>query len=229
MEAVVSRTRMPVRGVGRRRAGPGRFARWAAVAVLVTTAALGCSKNDGGESATSVADGTVSATASTPGTTPVGTGSAGSTPSPFSKWTPEQQEVIDAHRAAVDAWRRANQRSDPDDPELLARYGGDVLVAARAMITTSRNNGQASRPATGEPYDIEFIAVQITGDTAVTRTCEVDSDVVYRVKDGAVINDEVSTFRFESTLERKGGAWKMTKRDILQEQSGRKLQSCTAG
>src|SRR5689334_3384372 len=70
------------------------------------------------------------------------------------RWSPEQQEVVDAYRAAVDAELQAALKSDPELPALVNTHDGAALDDLRNQVRAQQSAGQRTRLPDGAQFRI---------------------------------------------------------------------------
>lgn len=94
-------------------------------------------------------------------------------------------------------WRvrfEANQPPvNPADPRLAEYASGSQLENVVKETTQRRDQGLALRRAEPSSTTRRIRNVKVDGDTATFQDCATDSDVVYRVATGEVVNDGVGT------------------------------------
>ena len=90
------------------------------------------------------------------------------------------------------------------------------------LETTQRSDqGLALRPAAeqvAEQHRVKVVSVE--GDTTILQDCATDDDVVYRVSNGEVVNDRVTTRNVEATMRRVDGVWKLVHTRVVQTWEG---------
>jgi len=196
---------------------PGTLA--VALALSATLLVVAC-----GTSSTGSADPTATtapqSTASQPSTT--GTSAPGtSTTEPASKWTLEQQGVIDAYGGAMSAFDQATaDPPNPDSPALLATTIDPVLTEVRNLASSWKGFGQALRYPANSVHRIDTLSVEVAGNTATIETCNVDDGVLYEPATGKVLNDKVTTAHDKATMTLVDGSWKLATRAQLEKWEG---------
>ncbi len=153
----------------------------------------------------------------TTGTSALGT----STTEPTSKWTSEQQGVIDAYGRAMSAFDQATaDPPNPDSPALLATTIDPVLAEVRNLASSWKGFGQALRYPANSAHRIDALSVEVVGNTATIETCNVDDGVLYEPATGKVLNDKVTTAHDKATMTLVDGSWKLATRAQLEKWEG---------
>lgn len=134
----------------------------------------------------------------------------------------EEQAVIDAYLAAIDAFYLAANPPDPDHPALAATHAGDLLSEVRASLRELDDGGVALRKGPLSAADPAVIALD--GDIAFIEDCAVDADIQFEVATGEVVDDSVIFGRFTAQLERRGAGWVVTAIDFEELE-----EPCTSG
>jgi hypothetical protein len=126
--------------------------------------------------------------------------------------------------AAVDGYwstiQRANRAPDPDMPELLLVATGFALDQARLNLRERRDLGQASRSPEPSVYRHEPIVQSVDGETAVVSDCSVDDTLLYEVDTGLVVNDDVATLQWRTTVVRDSEGWKVSANELEMQWEG---------
>lgn len=190
---------------------------------------LGCSKG-------SEVSGAPGATLAPPTTGPVETGrTIGSPPSAPAttgvvatttpRWTPEQQEVIDAYQRAIDAEVRVTLSGDSALESLRGTHEDPLLSTIRNAVYAERNSGHAVHlpPSTRTHVDVMAVERQDDGSMRLTD-CSVDDAIVTQVADGRVVNDRVTTASRVVVLHRREGRWLAGSREVVAKWEG--IQTC---
>lgn len=204
-----------------------------AVALLALTALVGCSGNPESaaptERGTSAVPATVRSTLPT-APTPSGTsGAPGTTTGTVgSRFSAEQQTVIDAHGEDMGAYQRAAAASSPNDAAFKKSFSNQFLKELQIRIQQRADNGQAVRDAQPSNARIEYVAVSVSAPTASLTTCEVDDRIVYRTADGSAVNAKVTTARWTVSMALEDGVWKIAGRQQVQTWDGQEMEACLA-
>ena len=204
-----------------------------AVALLALAASTGCAGN--AQTATPTERGTnpVTATVRSTPTSPSTLGGTSSAPGTTSGATPtrfslEQQAVIDAHDRGMSAYQQAASANNPADPTLKDSFAPQFLREVQIRIQQRVENGQSVRDAQPSRARISYVSVQVTPPTASLITCEVDDRVVYRVGDGSAVNTKVTTDRWSVAMTSEDGNWKVSGRHQVQTWDGEEMDTCLA-
>lgn len=201
-----------------------------AVALLALTAVVGCSGNPDSaaptERGTSAVPATVRSTLPT-ASMPSGTsGAPGTTTGTIAGFSSDQQAVIAGHDAAIKAIDEARAKSDPNDPALATVLAHDMLRDTRIDIDQRTKQGMASKRPTDSKSRIEYLTVSIDGTTAALTTCEVDDAIAYRVADGSIVNDKVTTGRWAVSMSQLDGVWQLAGRQRQASWPGEEMDAC---
>jgi hypothetical protein len=181
----------------------------AAVVVLVIVVSAFVTACTGGPESTAPAPGSIA---------PAVTGAPGTT---ASKWTPKQQEVVDAYLAAVHAELDASEVPDPNFPALVQTHSGALLAAFQERFADQRAAGERGRLPENTKFRVDVEEVEVTGPAdAVLISCTVDDGVVFVASTGSVINNDVSALRLRATLAEDDVGWKVSDRQVLSQQEG---------
>lgn len=207
---------------------PGRSL--TAVALLALTALVGCSGNPDSAAPTERGTSAVPATArSTLPTSsmPSGTsGAPGTTTASTDRFSSDQRAVIAGHDAAIKAIDTARAKSDPNDSALAMVLSHDMLRDTRIDIDQRTKQGMASKRPENTKSRIEYLSVSIDGTTASATTCEVDDAVAYRIADGSIVNDKVTTARWGISMSLVDGVWQLSGRHQQTSWPGEEMDAC---
>ncbi len=158
---------------------------------------------------------------------PSGTsGAPGTTTGTIAGFSSDQRAVIAGHDAAIEAIDEARAKSDPNDPALAAVLAHDMLRDTRIDIDQRTKQGMASRRPVDSKSRIEYLSVSIDGTTAALTTCEVDDAVAYRVSDGSIVNDKVTTGRWTVSMSQLDGVWQLAGRHQQASWPGEEMDAC---
>lgn len=133
------------------------------------------------------------------------------TPSP---WTPEQQEVIDAYEAAIEASHAASEIPDSEHPDLTATHTGEELDSRVLEIEILESNERIRRFPEDSVYEKEILSVtfdEVEGtDVAYVDTCTVTDDEEVSGRTGNVLPNlgGVRTIEARNTMHNVDGTWK---------------------
>lgn len=226
---MISRLRRFVRRLLRR--GPQRvvviIGGVVALLVLAVTAAVIVGGGDEDE-AEATPPTTTTSTDSPTTTTSTTTTTEPPTTTTTSPWSPEEQEVIDAYRAAwaVVYEASAPPEANPDDPRIPEHFTDIELDRRIGELTALRNNGGALVLPNDSVDSFEMLSVRLaTQDgrrTATVRLCH-PTDVAETVLEtGATIPSYsgVRTYDIRAVLHREGGRWKVADNETLSREEG---------
>lgn len=164
------------------------------------------------------------APATSAATSPPATDSTSGTTEPV--LTPEQREVADAYRAALDAFNEAyRDPMRPDLPALRETMTGIMLSDTVAAIEKDLADGVTTRPGDRNLFAARVEAVRITGDTAEVDACVIDDVVLVEKATGTVVDDAVRVVTETATLARSDKRWRMSARAVHSESEA---DSCEA-
>lgn len=127
----------------------------------------------------------------------------------------EEQAVIDAYLAAIDAFYLAANPPDPDHPALDATTAGEFREALRELLGRQQDEGIGARRGQTTANHPRVIA--IADDTAQLEDCLDDADIQFDLATGEVVDDSIVHIRFLVQLEEINGSWRVTRRDITEE------------
>lgn len=140
----------------------------------------------------------------------------------------EHQDVLAAHDRSIAAYQRAASASDPSDAEFKRLFTPEALKELQIRIQQRKDNGVSVRGAEPSVSRIQYLAVVVTGADATLTTCEVDDRIVYRIDDGSVLNDEVTTSRWTVQMSLADGTWMVSKRQETQTWDGEEMATCVS-
>lgn len=127
----------------------------------------------------------------------------------------EEQAVIGAYLAAIDAFYLAANPPDPDHPELDATTAGEFREALRDLLGRQHDEGIGARR--GQTTANHPSVIAIADDTAQLEDCLDDADIQFDLATGEVVDDSVVHVRFLVELQEINGSWRVTRRDITEE------------
>jgi len=126
------------------------------------------------------------------------------------------QEILaiqNSYRAAMDAITAATTNPMEDQRLALeATLAEGMLTDWSAILDRRRADGIAARPGPQNLLSMMVRSVTVREDSARLESCEVDDRVQYRIADGVVTNDDVSTSIVDAELRQFDGVWKVTGR-----------------
>lgn len=184
--------------------GAGRSGMAGLVAAVALVAA-GCGGGDDGDAAADPPPTTTTTVADTTTTTE-------------NPWTPEEQEVIDAHEAAMDASLEAAQgpKPNPDHPALEETYTGERLGQEASGLEAMVLNKTAIRfPDDEDPiYETTVHSVafdKVDGvEVAYLKVCTTTNWEDFAVATGKTLSRSgLRTIKTKRTFDRVDGAWKV--------------------
>lgn len=182
------------------------------VAILGIGVLLAACKDDGKPATT-----TSSSTTETTGTTTTADTTTTSVTTPADPGA----EAVARYETFWQVRFEANQAPvNPGDPRLADYASGPQLENVVQETTQRRDQGLALRRAEPSSTIRRIRNVKVDGDTATFQDCATDSDVVYRVATGEVVNDGVGTYSVLATMKRVGGVWKLDRADVVQRWKG---------
>jgi hypothetical protein len=137
------------------------------------------------------------------------------------RWTPAQQEVVDAYLAAVDVIHDA-QRTGEDPGEKLNRVLAEPLLTdISSELSSERISGKRIRPSAVNQAKVTVEQVLVdASDEAQLIDCDIDDFVSYDATSGSVIDDSTNTGHRTETLKRDGGSWKWATRVVNEKAEG---------
>jgi len=203
-----------------------------AVALLAFAASTGCAGNAQEATPTERVTTAVSAPVQstlTPGSISSGTSTApGSVPTtaPPTGYSTEQQAVIAAHDQAIKGIDSARAKSDPADATLPSLLSHDMLRDVKIDIDQRTKQGIATRRPDPSDSRIEYLKVSVDGTDATVSTCEIDDAVAYRISDGSIVNDKVTTSSWSIAMALEDGVWKLAGRHQIQTWRGKEMDTC---
>jgi hypothetical protein len=143
-----------------------------------------------------------------------------------SRWTPEQQAVVDTYLAWDRAFNEASTMEKPDFTDMAKYAYGDLLVKNKLLLTSRSSDGRQARPGVNGLTRTEVYRYGERNGKSYIDFCSVDDYVVFRRADGHVIDDEVQTRRGGAQVEQVSGQWKVTGTEIVQRWPGDQLPLC---
>ena len=156
-------------------------------------AVAACGGDDGGADGEEATDSTTPSTTSAPTTT-----------------LDPRDEVEASYLAYWDAFHKASMDPvDPQLPELQARMTGDQSRATTRNLQNMQATGLAVKRPDGARHTHAVIDVGIEGNEAIVHACSIDDLVTYEIATGRPTDDSIATKRYEATLVRESGEWKV--------------------
>lgn len=119
----------------------------------------------------------------------------------------EEQAVIDAYLAELDAFYAAANPPNPDHPALERTATGEELQAVRNFLKELRSDGLAVRR--GDETRNRPVLISMTQQEAVIRDCVTDADVQFKRSSGEIVDDKVVHGRWQARLVHVDGTWKV--------------------
>jgi len=122
-------------------------------------------------------------------------------------------EVQNAYRAAMDAIQASMTIPvDPNNPALESTMAAEMLKGWRQVLGQWKSDGIAARAGRDNLSTINIRSVAINSGLARLESCEIDDGVQFRVADGTITNDAVSTAIVDAELREFDGVWKVIAR-----------------
>jgi len=111
--------------------------------------------------------------------------------------TEAQQAAVAAYTGYIDAYARAAQAGDPDDPNLVRYVTDPLLGATRRALRTLRDNGQVQRGAQSATVLTSRVDLTSPQPTVVIRSCldYTGLSLVYRSNQSPVPNSTLQKQR----------------------------------
>lgn len=180
----------------------------------VAFVAAGCGGGDDGDAAADPPPTTTTTVADTTTTTE-------------NPWTPEEQEVIDAHEAAMDASLEAAEgpKPDPDYVALAETHTGDRLKQESTTIEAMVLNGTAFRFPDDKVHKVTYESVTFDEaygvEIAYLEVCTVTNLEEYVVETDVVLSRSgLRTTTATLTFHRVDGQWKVAETEHHDTQEG---------
>lgn len=119
------------------------------------------------------------------------------------RFTPEEQEVVDAYLAFWDMAIRLAQNPNPDDPEIQQRASGEALGNLVDGLTTLRAANQVTEigPKTGH----DILSVSVDDGRATLEDCAVDDSRLLDAETRTEVDRGVTTTHWEVLLTSDNG------------------------
>ena len=202
---------------GRRRAGTGIGA-IGMIVVIAAIALLGGCGTEGAEQALATA------VAPIPDSVPDSGVETTVVPVP-----PTTEAIVDvAPETAIDlaidnfwsAYLLAHDPPNPDHPALAEVAVGDELELLRETIAGRRSVGESIRRSEKNAFTSTIAIRTLTAGTALVDACVFDDVVVVDTVSNRVVNDEVGTYRFELSMVKLGGHWKVASNRVASYRMG---------
>ncbi|MFN8037881.1 MAG: hypothetical protein U0Q07_01605 [Acidimicrobiales bacterium] len=206
---------------GHRRRGP-----LAALAAAVLLAGAACSTTgttEAGDGARATTTATSPATTTRPGATaPPSTTATSTAPAA----TDDEAAVLAAYQGFWDTWLQANDPPNPNHPGLERYYTGPALEKARAEIEKNRQAGLALQRPADSKFGYREPTIELSGSSAVLRTCLVDDGLVVIQSSGAIVDATVVNSDLEAHLTKSadsdGATWRVSENRFVEKRTGPK-------
>src|SRR5918995_2132513 len=172
----------------------------AAVACALLVLSSGCGGDDGeaaDEGTTSTSETTIASTTTT---------------------QDPEAEVEAAYLAYWEMAERLLAAPDPDDPEVARRASGTNVDQVIDSLTSLHAQGRSIR--FGRLYEHDVLSVQLTGETAVIRDCNVDDAATIDAVSGDELSASVTTALLEATLMLEQESWRVSSIERLDAWNG---------
>jgi hypothetical protein len=152
-----------------------------------------------------------------------GTTSTTLSPDELAKLSDDEQirHVIDAY------WQEfvlVGQQPDLNRRSFFSLVTGDVLASETTTVANLIAPGQARRLPADPKFAHRITRITLQGATASLDECVVDDLVVFVVKDGTVVDDDIRTYRYRTTMTKASGRWQISRRETVEKEAG--VQPC---
>ena len=114
----------------------------------------------------------------------------------------------------------AHDPPNPDHPALAEVAVGDELDLLRKTIAGRRSVGESIRRSEKNAFTSTIAIRTLTAGTALVDACVFDDVVVVDTLSNRVVNDEVGTYRFELSMVKLGGRWKVASNRVASYRMG---------
>jgi len=127
-------------------------------------------------------------------------------------FTPAQVEVVQAWANYRHVFYAVSDPPDPSSSFLRMFETAQVLVVNRAQIADLKAKGMSARIRGYGSLRETVQRVEVSGDSAVLTTCQVDGVALVRTSDSAVVDDDVVTKHASVSLSRNraSSAWQVS-------------------
>lgn len=129
----------------------------------------------------------------------------------------EEQAVIDAYLAAIDAFYLAANPPDPEHPALTRRYGEPLLTNVQEFLRQLADDGVVLERGSATANHPRLRS--LSGNRAELTDCLNDADVQRDRESLEVVNDEVVYAEFTALLELREGTWVLIGRSQTAERT----------
>lgn len=119
----------------------------------------------------------------------------------------EEQAVIDAYLAELDAFYAAANPPDPDHPDLEKYATGRELAFLRELMTELTGDGIAIERGAQTQY--QPVVKALTDSRAIVEDCVTDADRQVSVETGEPVDEEIVFGRLLTTLRKLPDGWKV--------------------
>ncbi|MBI2169541.1 MAG: hypothetical protein HYU28_08590 [Actinobacteria bacterium] len=117
----------------------------------------------------------------------------------------EEQAVIDAYLAGLDAFYAAANPPNPDHPDLAKTATGPLLAGVQKNLTELRDQGIGIRK--GEATQNNPVVKRLQGRAALVEDCGVDGDVKFELSTDDVVDDSVISGLSLVKMIKRDGRW----------------------
>ncbi len=114
----------------------------------------------------------------------------------------------------------AHDPPNPDHPALAEVAVGDELDLLRKTIAGRRSVGESIRRSEKNAFTSTIAIRTLTAGTALVEACVLDDVVVVETVSNRVVNDEVGTYRFELSMVKVDGHWKVASNRVASYRMG---------
>lgn len=126
----------------------------------------------------------------------------------------EEQAVIDAYLAQLNAFYAAANPPNPDHPALAETATGALLDEVRANLTELATRGVGVRKGEGTTNNPRV--TRLVGTVAAIEDCSTDADVQFRIDTGEILDDSVVYGRLGSRVVKIDGRWMVESKTVTQ-------------
>lgn len=117
----------------------------------------------------------------------------------------EEQAVIEAYLAQLDAFYAAANPPDPDHPALAETATGPLLQGVRDRLGELRERGIGIREGDEGRGDPKVVGLE--SNAALVEDCVTDADVQFELESGEIVDDSVAYGRVSARLIRVRKNW----------------------
>jgi hypothetical protein len=129
-----------------------------------------------------------------------------------------EAEVEAAYLAYWEMAERLLAAPEPDDPEIRRRASGTNVDQVVDSLTSLHAQGRSIR--FGRLYEHDVLSVQLSGETAVVRDCNVDDAATIDAVSGDELSASVTTALLEATLALEQESWRVSSIERLDAWNG---------